>query len=636
MFRARDPQRNLFSARNQYRDALDPKSFYALLADFGDELFDDYSFEYLYFEDNGRPCIPPGQMFTLLLLQMHDGCSDKEAIERACWDLRWAAALDLEPTTKLCGKSTLQEFRARILLNETAEKQFVNILELARKRGIIKGSLRVAIDTTPILGRGSVKDTYNLIGDGIRKLAQVLARIEKVSAEYWAGLHDFSRYWEASSLKGDAGIDWSDDAQRRVFLNSLVADAGRILLLADKLSKDALEDNSKKITEASALLRRLITQDTEPDPTPPFRSDAEPKDSEDAPIPQSANEPAGPVSADTETSREDSDPSGESESSVSASNADHLLEQMVRIRKGVAKDRLISAHDPEMRHGRKSATHRFNGHKLSIVADTNSKLILSLDILAGNDGDNTGTLELVKQAAQQSGLTVEKVLGDCAYGDGETRESFEQSGIILSAKVPSPHAKDTFPKSRFKLDLTNMIATCPEDKTTSDFGHYTHKNGKSKRFFFSAETCCGCPHKAECLRAVDKQAGRGRSVELHPQERLLQVARAHQASGAFREDIKARQVVEHRFANLARLGMRQARYIGRKKTKYQMLMLAMILNIKVVGECSLLMSLYRLSLISILSFLPLRKRKGAPQKSSPQSVTYNVPGPQIAVLGIAC
>ena len=162
MFRARDPQRNLFSARNQYRELLKPGSFYALLAEFGEQLFDDYKFEYLYCEDNGRPCVPPGQMFTLLLLQMHDGCSDEESVERARCDVRWAAALDVELGSSFCGRSTLQEFRARVLLNEIAEKQFNSILKLARDRGILKGTLQVALDTTPILGRGLCKTRTTL------------------------------------------------------------------------------------------------------------------------------------------------------------------------------------------------------------------------------------------------------------------------------------------------------------------------------------------------------------------------------------------------------------------------------------------------------------------------------------------
>src|SRR5439155_1325314 len=37
-----------------------------------------------------------------------------------------------------------------------------------------------------------------------------------------------------------------------------------------------------------------------------------------------------------------------------------------RIRQGVAKDRIVSTTDPEMRHGRKSASRRFDGHKLHV------------------------------------------------------------------------------------------------------------------------------------------------------------------------------------------------------------------------------------------------------------------------------
>ena len=109
------------------------------------------------------------------------------------------------------------------------------------------------MDTTPILGRGAVKDTYNLIGDGIRKIGQVLARLQDISPEQWAAQHDFTKYWDASSLKGEAGIEWNDETQRRVFLNGLVVDAERILLLADTLAKRAVE-HAPKIVEASALL----------------------------------------------------------------------------------------------------------------------------------------------------------------------------------------------------------------------------------------------------------------------------------------------------------------------------------------------------------------------------------------------
>ena len=43
---------------------------------------------------------------------------------------------------------------------------------MARQSGYLKKrGMRVALDTTYILGRGAVKDTYNLLADGIVKPA---------------------------------------------------------------------------------------------------------------------------------------------------------------------------------------------------------------------------------------------------------------------------------------------------------------------------------------------------------------------------------------------------------------------------------------------------------------------------------
>lgn len=585
MFRARDPQKSLFSAKNQYRDALDDDSFYALLADHAEALFDDYQFEYLYVEDNGRPCIPPGQMFTLLLLQMHDGCSDGEAVERARFDIRWSAALDKEPAAKLCGRSTLQEFRARVLLHEVAEKQFKSILSLARKLGVVKGPLKVAMDTTPIFGRGAVKDTYNLIGDGIRKVAQVLASVQGVPSEQWAAQHDFGRYWNTSSLKGEAGIDWSDETQRRVFLSSLVSDAERVLMLADQAAKKAVE-YAPKLTEASALLRRLIIQDTEPEPDPRGKSRKQKSSS----VQDEAN--AEPTSVDKSETRRD------------------LLSEMVRIRKGTATERIISVYDPEMRHGRKSSSTLFNGYKLSIVNDVESGLILSLDILSGSAGDNEGAFELVVQAQKNTGLRVERAIADCAYGDGATRQKFHDAGIDLSAKVPTDRKNDLFPKSLFKLDLSNMIATCPTGQSTDawEYARSRHDREPTPRFRFHDRDCAACPNRDPCLRALDKARKRGRTIDLHPQEGLIQEARRRQLSPEFREDIRSRQTAEQRLARCIQLGARQARYFGKRKTKFQMTMIALLANLTVVqGVLGGLIQtqIYTPTAVSLLRFLDI-------------------------------
>ena len=84
-------------------------------------------------------------------------------------------------------KSTLQVFRAQLILHDKVRAVFESSLRLARQSGYLKKrGMRVALDTTYILGRGAVKDTYNLLADGIVKLLLALASVEQVSLEEWA------------------------------------------------------------------------------------------------------------------------------------------------------------------------------------------------------------------------------------------------------------------------------------------------------------------------------------------------------------------------------------------------------------------------------------------------------------------
>jgi len=67
----------------------------------------------------------------------------------------------------------------------------------------------------------------------------------------------------------------------------------------------------------------------------------------------------------------------------------------------------------------------------------------------------------------------------------------------------------------------------------------------------------------------EAQPGRGRSVSLHPQEDLLQEARAFQDSAAF---------APYR-------ALRQARYRGRRKTEAQLLPAATVAHLTRLSGC---------------------------------------------------
>ena len=422
-----------------------------------------------------------------------------------------------------------------MILHDKVGEVFEGSLRLARQSGYLKKrGMRVALDTTYILGRGAVKDTYNLLADGIVKLLRALAGVANIAVGEWAEAQGYERYF-GSSIKGEATIDWSDRKARAALLAEIVANADRLLELARQAWLELPEDSAQRqaIVDAADLLGQLLLQDVKR---------------------------VGDGDAD--------DDGG------------------VSLRDGVSKDRMVSVHDPEMRHGHKSSRRRFNGYKAAIVVDTDSQLITAVDVLPGNAPDNLGALELVEQSEASTGSVVDEAMGDAAYGDGGTRQTFADAGRQLVAKVPGRPDRKHFPKNDFHLDLAAGSCTCPAGQVTHAIvpaGKRTDRTGRVYRlqaFQFDGAVCWVCPLRSQCIAAQGRQ---GRRVQIHPQEALLQQARALQQSAAYDEYRARRVVVEHRLARLVQLGIRQARYFGRVKTKFQLYLAATVANLTLMA-----------------------------------------------------
>jgi hypothetical protein len=118
-----------------YLDHVGRDSFYGFLASHRGELFRDEDFTDLYCPDNGRPSVPPSLLAVTLLLQVHNRVSDEEAKARADFDLRWKVALGIGLEERPFAKSTLQLFRARLILHERARAIFQKSLDFARQTG---------------------------------------------------------------------------------------------------------------------------------------------------------------------------------------------------------------------------------------------------------------------------------------------------------------------------------------------------------------------------------------------------------------------------------------------------------------------------------------------------------------------
>jgi hypothetical protein len=247
---------------------------------------------------------------------------------------------------------------------------------------------------------------------------------------------------------------------------------------------------------------------------------------------------------------------------------------------------MMSVHDPEMRHGHKSSSRRFDGHKAAIVVDTDSQLITAVEVLPGNAPDNLGALELVEASEANTGVPVAEAMGDAAYGDGDTRQAFADAGRTLIARVPGRPNRTHFPKEDFHIDLEAGACTCPAGNVTRrirPLGTRTAATGRThqlKAFQFDGAVCGVCPLRTQCVAAAPAT---GRTVQLHPQEALLQQARALQQSEAFGEYRQRRVAVEHRLARLVQLGIRQACYLGRTKTRFQLYLAATVANLTLLA-----------------------------------------------------
>ena len=114
-------------------------------------------------------------------------------------------------------------------------------------------------------------------------------------------------------------------------------------------------------------------------------------------------------------------------------------------------------------------------------------------------------------------------------------------------------------------------------------GKRTDRAGRVYRlqaFQFDGAVCGVCPLRSQCIAAQGRQ---GRRVLIHPQEGMLQQARALQQSADYDEYRARRVVVEHRLARLVQLGIRQARYFGRVKTTFQLYLAATVANLTLVA-----------------------------------------------------
>jgi IS5 family transposase len=217
-----------------------------------------------------------------------------------------------------------------------------------------------------------------------------------------------------------------------------------------------------------------------------------------------------------------------------------------KIARKVAPDRVISTVDPEARHMHKSVSEYRDGYKAHIAIEPETGLVTAAALTPANAAD--GKTGVTLMAGEEPGL---QVLGDGAYGSGETLAALGEAGHHRAIK-PWPVSNiipGGFVRDDFVIDEAAGTATCPAGHTV------TMTPGRAAVF---GVRCRGCPLRERCTRSKD-----GRTLRLHPHDDELVESRRAWRDGDFAEDYRRwRPMVERSIAWLVANGNRRVRFRG--------------------------------------------------------------------------
>jgi len=380
--------------------SLSPTSIYGFLHRECHRLFPDEAFADL-FRCMGRRSVPPRIVAVVMVLQRLEGLSDRDAVERFRFDVRWkyaAGGLDMEYPGFV--HTVLVDMRERLRRSADPDRVFRSVLEVAKAAGMV-GRKRV-LDSTPLYDAVATQDTVTMIRSAIRNLLRV------AEGELEAELRKTLKRDDDYTGPGKPSCDWEDRAAREALVDALARDAYALLAHLDGCKCGEL------VREAAALLATVVGQDLEETEDGTFRI-------------------ARRVAPDRVISTVDPE-------------ARHGHKTQARGFDGYKGHVAI---DPDSEIITEAAVTPGNAGDGSVAKEILEE-VLSPD------------LSNATEAAPSPDEKPVEVYGDSAYGTGEVLEHLQEAGAEAFVKVQPPGAANgVFTKDVFHIDLARDTVTCP-------------------------------------------------------------------------------------------------------------------------------------------------------------------------------
>jgi hypothetical protein len=528
------------------------------------------------FTDVGRRSVPPMIVAVVMVLQRLCGLSDREAVERFTYDVRWKyAAGGLHFDYPGFVHTVLVDMRERLRNSARPDRIFEAALSAAKDAGLV-GKKR-AIDSTPLYDAVATMDTVTLIRSAIRNLVKVAEG--ELATELRSAITSGDDY--ASAAKPQ--IDWDDKDAQAELVDSRAKDAYACLVVLDG------SEPGPEVTQAARLLATVVGQDLEEGADGVFRIAR--KVAKDRVI--STVDPEARHGHKTQHRKFDGfkghiaiDPDSEIITATTvtpgnagdASVAEDLIADLLEL-PGDPGDEAATAIDSEV----DTSPAPSDGPDIvdSAPAPTEEP---AADVAPGTD-ELAGESDIGDSAPAPAEESVEDVTpgtdemdrpcvyGDNAYGTGPFHEYLEEAGIDSRCKTQNPASVgELFAKDRFDINLADDTVTCPAGASVAITRY--RRGGGVARF---ADACASCPMRTQCTTASS-----GRTVSVTPHEEALARARARQKDQRWRDDYRAtRPKVERKLAHLMRRkhGGRNARVRGTKKVDADFRLLAAGVNL---------------------------------------------------------
>jgi hypothetical protein len=596
----------LFSVRQFLPRTYETGSLYEVMARYGDLIirWEDWPEE--SHGQGGTWSYCPVMMSKLVVLQRAGGWTDRETVRRASYDLMVKDCLGLGVEQKGPSQSKLCRHRQAMQskgLQEVYQQRFVALL---KRLELVDKNEAVLVDSVPIEGAGQVMDSYNLLAAGIRRALSQLGEHKGQPAQQVARQLGLSEYLDRG-IKGRLGVDWDSEQGPRQLLARLVSDAGVVRAEIERQCKESAEPMGRRepAPEASPAQPVQATGEddkeaaqkapTEPPPESPPQGQAAAMGSSatgDAPPPT----PSAPGVAEPMALPASPAPSVEPLKQTGAALAaviEHDVEfgsdgQVKGLLQRPAGDRLISMTDPDMRHGRKSASVLIAGYKAQVVASVLWGFILLTKVFRANQHDGENLPQLLAALARL-GLTPRKIIGDHAYGTLANHAHVAQrraQGLIpaqeLVARMPRPQNGGRFTKDQFQVDLESRTVTCPAGQQGAQMRWAMRDQDRGWEFEFPQAVCGACPLRSQCVNPKSKGAGRTVFI-VEAKERMIRAHLARRQELDFIALLSQRPDVERVIAGLAQCGGKQAHRMGMDNVSFDETLSALGYNLRRLG-----------------------------------------------------